>query len=419
MSKPVTYPAVWWVPDNCQRFSDAKVAGVLTYNGEEGYSTLEVIFDSTEHSSYRAYESYDVIWGQAVGGQVFSLFNCVMIRAENYTKYVFQVNYILVGEHVRGLDEPSYQKCVTSFQYLRNWAFDQKMSSKDTGNHTIFDLDMGRDHKLSNIEFGNRIISYLWVEVSFHVTRYTLNANERTNYVIDSEDKLTIRQYLNFVAEFAEFFSIAVFCPQHPETIQFKNKDDFEYCQLLFRPKRSEDPRTMSLIKFDELRDRFPDIFKRWHDNHEQAAPIIGHLIRSMRYDTPFDSSDFLIIAQALDGYFKRFVNNKDGKNTQKYEDGIKKLLKSFNGVEILNDLNIDTVALKDSRDKYSHLIPDDDKKLTKALEGKELLWLTQKCRILLACCILDLLGLSTDEINICCNHSPLGAIKHSLPIES
>lgn len=418
MNKTTTYPAVWWIPDNCRRFSDQKVAGVLTYGGEDNHSTLEIIFDATEHFSFRAYESYDVIWGRALGGQLFSLFNCVMIRAENYMKYVFQVNYILIGEHISSLDEPCFQRSVVGFPYLRNWAFQQKINVKDTGDHTIIDLNMERGDNLTTIDLDNGISVSLWVELGYHLTRYSASVTEKTNFIIESSGQTSLRIFLDFIAEFSEFFSVAVFCPQHPETIQLKNRGESEYCTLLFRPKRSENPHTVALIKFNELNCRIPVIYRQWHEKHEQAQPIIGHMIRSMRYDAPFESNDFLIVAQALDGYFKRFVNKKDGKDIKKYEDGIKKLLKGFKAIDVLKRISIDTEALTESRDKYSHLIPDNDEKLTKALEGKELLWLTQKCRILLACCLLDMLGMSMDEINTCCNKSPIEFIIQSIPQE-
>jgi hypothetical protein len=136
-----------------------------------------------------------------------------------------------------------------------------------------------------------------------------------------------------------------------------------------------------------------------------------------MNRSNVFDVPDFLTIAQALDGVFKRFVNNKDGKDTKQYKKEIEKLLKRFEGVEVIQKCNIDTEALTQTRHKYSHLIPDEDAKITKAVEeGEPLYWLTQKCIVLLTCCILDMLGLTTEEINLCCNNSPINQIVISIP---
>jgi hypothetical protein len=125
---------------------------------------------------------------------------------------------------------------------------------------------------------------------------------------------------------------------------------------------------------------------------------------------------DFLIIAQALDGYHKRFINKKDGRDVRKYEEQIDILLNQFKDVEVIKKCKINAEILKDTRHKYSHLYPDDEKSL--AVEGDDLYWLTEKCKVLLTCCILNMLGLTNKEINLCCNQSPISQIIDSLPLE-
>ena len=103
-------------------------------------------------------------------------------------------------------------------------------------------------------------------------------------------------------------------------------------------------------------------------------------------------------------------LNKKDGgKDIRKYKEEVDILLDRFKDVEVIKKININTEVLEQSRDKYSHLIPDEEKPL--AVEGLELYALTKKCKVLLTCCILDMLGLDTDEINLCCNKSYLSSI--------
>ena len=139
---------------------------------------------------------------------------------------------------------------------------------------------------------------------------------------------------------------------------------------------------------------------RRWHSNYTQVSPICRYLIQTIHYNT-FDFPDFLIVAHALEGYHKRFLNKKNGgKDKQKYKEQVDILLDKFKDVEVIKKSNIDTEVLTQSRDKYSHLIPDEEKPL--AVTGQELYDLTIKCKILLTCCILDLLGLNIEEINMC-----------------
>ena len=185
--------------------------------------------------------------------------------------------------------------------------------------------------------------------------------------------------------------------------------------KLLFGIEKSQEPSMIPLLKYELLKDKFDILLKKWFENYEQIAPICSYLIRSLEKSV-YDAPKFLIVAQAVDGYFKRFINGKDGKNTQQYEHQIKKLLKRFEGVWLLSQCNLDAEVLAHSRHKYSHLIPDNDtKKVEKAVRGSELFRLTRKAIVLLTCCILDYLGLNTEEINKCFEDSEVAQIVNTL----
>jgi hypothetical protein len=151
----------------------------------------------------------------------------------------------------------------------------------------------------------------------------------------------------------------------------------------------------------------------KWHEVYTELSPIVKLLFNNANEDI-YDSSNFVGLAQGLDGFFKRFVNRLDGKDTRKYEDGIKKLIERLKDVNVVKACKIDARQLRDTRDKYTHYLPECEK--PNALEGDELLWLTHKCRVLLTCCILDCLGLTNEEINTCCKNSAVENIVDNIP---
>lgn len=157
-------------------------------------------------------------------------------------------------------------------------------------------------------------------------------------------------------------------------------------------------------------------MLRTWHDNFDKVSPISGYLIDSLGKNSSFDVPDFLIIAQALDGYHKRFVNKKDGRDVRQYKEQMDALLKAFEEVDVIRNCKIDSEVLTDSRNKYSHLYPDDEE--SKAVKGGRLYRLTEKCKILLTCCLLNMMGLTSEEINICCNQSPIDAMVNSLSFD-
>ena len=72
----------------------------------------------------------------------------------------------------------------------------------------------------------------------------------------------------------------------------------------------------------------------------------------------------------------------------------------------MVRNCNIDAEVLVQTRNKYAHLGLDS---LDRG-KGSHRAWnysvSLRKVKVLLSCCLLDELGLTMDEINMCCNRS-------------
>ena len=414
---PLIVHGSWWVPEGNLRFSGSHHTVTLTYTGTEP-SVLEIIHEPKDGVISRKYMHYDVIWGKDAGGNIYTLFGAVMVRQHNFTMTTFTISYILLGAHVTSLEDPCFDLCTTEYPYLREWAFESKIETSSNRGITSILLDNNPRKPLieSVVEDGVRVL--LWSHISTQQDRFSLHIEQTSFFDIRIPVKASISKYLSIISQFSQFLSIALFRQQYPNRITLNNKGEYWKCTLLFPVRESTVPLiNNSLIKFVELKGKMPEILKSWYDNYEQISPISHYLVRSLGTE-PFDTPDFLIIAQALDGYFKRFINKKDGKDEKQYKKQIDKLLKRYESVEALRRCHIDSDVLTQSRHKYSHLIPDGEKGVEKAVEGRDLFWLTEKCKVLLTCCILDMLGLTIDEINMCCKQSPVWMIVDSLPFE-
>lgn len=398
-----------------QKFSDKQYVGTLTCS--ENSFILEVIHDKTQGLISRFYKHYDVVWGKDAAGNILTLFNVEVLRLENFSKETLKAEYVLIGAHVLSLDSDNFTTCICSFPYLINWAYKPKWNFDLKEPKSILEFDMSRSSPILsvNIEKGTEI--FLWPFLRYRFKGlYHFEASQKTTFNIESLQAKSINSYLKIIREFAQFFSLAQYCRQRPNQIEFKTKpgDSLHYI-LLFKIEESTDPYRLSLIDFEVFKDKLTSVIEQWHSKYEQLSPIVDYLIRSLNINE-FSVPDFLIIAQALDGYHKRFVNKKDGRDIRKYSDQLKVLLDSFRDIEAIQECHIDSLVVTHSRHKYAHLIPDDEVSLDMAVSGDDLFWLTVKCRILLTCCILDLLGFTKDEINYCCQHSRIKAIVQSLP---
>ena len=427
-NNPQIYHGEWWVPavlDYDMRSicfepekmvgHETKYKGTLTYY-EDKNSTLELyLYPSNFHAKH--YCQNDVMWGQDANGNIFTLFNVTMKEQQrvDFTDTKFVVAYILIGEHVLSAFDKCYRSCIVQFPYLRNWAFHGNITKSNAGTSISFKSPIYAE-KLLETTTEDGVLWRLWQGQTIKRSIYDLKITQSTTLEIEALEATSIRSCMRHIEEFAQFLSIALYCDQNPTEVKFVNKENKHESVFLFKKDASADPGVLSLIKFGILKEKLPKMLNIWHKNFEKVAPISSYLIESLQKKSRFDVPDFLIIAQALDGYHKRFVNKKNGKDIRKYEDQIEILLNQFKDVKAIEKCHIKPIVLADSRNFYSHLFPDEEKK--SAVESEDLYWLTEKCKVLLTCCILNLLGLTNKEINLCCEQSPISQIIDSLPLE-
>lgn len=426
---PQIFHGEWWLPAKADPSNsifmtlpeggERKYTGTLTYNEDED-STL-VLYHVPSGYHYSHYNYNKVLWGKDSNDNIFTLFNVAMRekRGMDFSCVTYVVGMILIGEHVLSLSECWTKKCVVNFPYLNNWLFDEtQYYIKSFYSENSFLLQSECNNRILlevNTKDGTWLRLYYNNTVEHNIEGY--NVKRMPYFAIEASTPKSIEYYFKIIGEFEQFLSIALYCEQSLSAIEFAGRNTKQNCRLLIKREPSDNPYFSSLIKYIRLKEKLPDMLSIWHENFDKIAPISSYLINSLHRKHTFDVPDFLIIAQALDGFYKRFVNKKDGRDVRQYEIQIEILLNKFKSVKAIKACKIDPVVLKDSRHKYSHLYPDDEKSL--AVEGNELYWLTEKCKILLTCCILNMLGLTNKEINLCCEErSPIKQIVDSFPFE-
>ncbi len=394
----------WWAPDGVRRFRDVACMGTLIIE-EDGTSKLEIYHDQRVSAVFQVYDRYDVIWGESADGIKITLFNAVSLhnaKKNEFFEEIFKPSAVVMGEHIKTGNELLFDRCIVRYKYLRNWVLKYKIPP--------YNIDTSGDIRKNNTPLIHADIEediglYIFHHLDYSENKYEINTAETAILTFTSRELTSASRFVDIVREYSLFLSFTLFSEQQPSEIILMKDGDNHFCRVYHKMGCSTNPYDYSLIPVIHFHAKIPEILKTWHQKYEQISQICHYLLSILDYDE-FDIPDFLIIAQALDGYHKRFINKKDGKDIRKYKDQIDAMLDWFADVESIRKCYIDSKMMADTRNKYSHLIPDEEDEGKTIAKGAELFRLTQKAKILLTACILDLLGLNHKEIEVCFNNS-------------
>lgn len=402
---------MWWLPNTPEK----QISGTLIIGNDE--ITLETIgyFDENNpiiHLATQQVPHYDVIWGISSDAKKISLFNSYESISFNtacpfpLAKYNIQI--VAVGKHIKSLNELGNYDIKAYFKELPYWFrpncihFDGEEKKYNyvvdfkKANHTTIKIDdncilrLEGETNISNDKFGMRV-----------------QIKQTSTLKFELSAPISIRDAQHQIFIFEQFLSFATLSSVHTKQLLLIDNDKKtdptqNYTIEIYdkKEKASSKPERFGkyLFVYETIKDAFPAIIKKWYAEKD-FSPIRAHLIDSIRHTGLFCSTDFLNIAQAVDGFYCRF--RKDGVGLREILDNLRR---EFVDIQILELSDNDINCICDSRNYYSHLLPPGKKK--HVVDGLELYNLNHKLRKLLLCCILNFVGFNNDEINVIFNKS-------------
>lgn len=393
----------WWVcSEEIQDVS--RVPGVLSYT-EDGYMELALSPAPNGPSLKCKGQQNYTIWGEDKNGYKITLFNSYIKKYDlNMRALTMLVNSAVIGVHISSLDTPFFRQAAIIYPNLKEFLFVPQVEWEHEGKSIIFKIeDKPNAEIIIPMEEGlNWILrgAYKWTAKNRCIE---VEIKQDTRFVVKCNDQQSVKFFQRQVDEFSDFLSLALLGNQNPtEMFLYITDDPLSKCEYLYCVNESAKCR-FHLIGNSAPIERVPFILKNWHKNYDQIAPIYRYLDRSS-----FDNHgtigipEFLLVEYALEGYFKRFHNKTktEGKDVRKLEDQLKKLLEYYKEVELISKLNLDIPAVVDTRDAYTHLIPEEEMTGHEMKDAHQIWVNTEKLRILLYCCLLESMGFTTQEIN-------------------
>lgn len=399
-----TWNGEWWVPMSEIPNAPNAVGRLLYYENKN--PELEITVISTANAFVWPEKEYPVIYGQDREGNEFSLFNAFRQPEKTASKIVFSIDYILIGAQIPTMDDTLFfKKAIVTFPHLHDLFVFRRVEEIVDNSTTTYKIH----HQPSVLEYPIKIDDKItWtfvssVDTSIKGEHYSdIYIHQDTNLVIEYEDITSINHLKYLISEFSQFLSVALFSNQQPSKITLADESGTTEATLLYKPKASAEWHLRFLGNAMPNR-RINELLTKWHANYNDIAPISSYLIRTTEYQTEFDAPDFLIVAQALDGYWKRFFYEirTPGTKVPSYGEKLRQMMAYFGEVAIIKNSGLDTVVAAQTRNKYSHMCPNGEKGTERAIsDQKQLRLLTLRMKILLLCCVLDYMGMTIQEID-------------------
>ena len=240
--------------------------------------------------------------------------------------------------------------------------------------------------------------------ITFSQTQMGLIAEfgQATDLVIDFKIPVHLQFILNVVKEFEQILSVATLSRVQCKQLFLYDENDntvsgqkhiIEILHHFFREEYNPNTKfTNYLFTYDSIKNEFSNVLQKWYSN-EDIMPIRSHLVDSLNRHGKFSSTDFLIVVQAIEGFYCRF--RKDG---PKLDSILKALVEEFRDIRCIEMEDDDYDKIVDTRNHYSHLLPPGKKSYV--VNGFELYDLDFKLRKILLCCVLNFICLNNSAID-------------------
>lgn len=421
MEENRVYKGYWWLPS----LPDDQVSGTLTIESV-GDMRLELYggFGLEKEGVSFERETDKVIYGRcyAPNGHMkdITLFDCHSAINLNFssnfpiTRYI--CFYALIGYHTESMNNDAFFEARVEFPELAYWCPPNNITTYFKDSSITITLNTSHEnYTLASVKLDDDITLNLNQECSYKPDYPQVYIDQATTLEIQKEGISGIN-VLSTARSFERFLSLAMLSPVEHGKITLRARDNcqetekgetyyhsIELVTHLYRNGNSAVVKSYEMLfKHADVERDFENMYKRFATN-KSITQIWSNLIDSLEKKRVFTSNDFLVVAQALDGFAIRFRSEKG------VEEEFKDLRNEFSDIKRLKLTDQDLKEAAGSRNYYSHILKLEKKEKKQALEGAKLLELTRKLRLLLICCLLNFLGMDNNKINELinkCNHS-------------
>lgn len=423
MAEEIIIKGFWWLPNSL-----ARIPGILTYKPFtklvlELFGNLEVGSDPIE--KINTIQQYDLIHGISSNGKKISVIYCINISSSISSNSPFAIKqyqgqFLIIGKHILDINEKCYNRSVVKIPQLYSWCRSNNIKHSVENGLLTYSYNLGNLDTIAetNINKNLNILIKSGVDNSVKHSDGGMKFSLREYSYIEFRCKNTsLQEIYKYIRFYEQFLSLATLSYIQCSNITLYDSNINEYTnevekqiQYIYVQNKEKEilnsDKYSPLFTYEQIKDIYPQILIKWYEESEKFSPIRGHLIECIKYKATFTELDFLIVIQAIEGFYYRFI--KDGENLSTV---LTNLINKFSDIDIIRNNEINVQASVDSRHYYSHFMPEGKKK--HVLNSKYLFFETYNLRILLVCCALDFIGLNHQKIDLLLNATNNSIIKN------
>jgi len=395
VTEKIEFKGYWFLPQD----PDNKIAGLLTFTPYD--SIILELFG--KFKNIPILQMVNSIWGVTNNNKKVTLLNCTFISCTINTNGAFPISkydiqICLDGIQLNNSDQKEFNRSVISFRELTPWCppIIAEMENDD--------ISSDQNHISSVTINYNTTINLKYSRVPSHNFDFNFKSITVISTILEikKSEESSINDFLKDSYLFQSFLSLASLSTVSILEFNLFSKTEIKHIangNTIFTPIKlyyildnediTEKKRYDFLFEYKDIKELFPIILPKWYDERNNIAPIREHLILSVQKKRYFRSADFLIVIQAIEGFWWRFrdENYKKGKCISKRQRTplttiINELINEFNSIKKIDDLNFIIETIVDSRNYYSHFVNESSK--PDMVDGIDLIILTKKLRILL-----------------------------------
>lgn len=456
MNSKREFKGTWFLPSN----TEIRIPGILTFDPING-SELELLGSFQKMGALYITpqdNSEFIILGITSDSKPITLYNSFR-RKTNGRTFVrnqeagipiisYYANFVLLGHHFLKEDDLKFTSMSFQLTNLAGWVVKNG-----------FNYDLNQEHlQQKKIEIKYQLPESIEFEIDDNCTgkinshtstpalkipQIKMEIVEELKIEIISKKEISFQDFKTYLSKFQNFLVLALYESTRPISIELRNEKLFtDYGDLGKIPSKvdlfqvtsknfsKEKSHFEMLFNYPSISSNFSTIMKNWFKKYELLEPAFNLLFEQFYNNSRFTVNTFLNLAQSAETFHARLHNHTRidkleysemqkcllEVTPEKYHFWLKDQFNFGNSlnlearlIELVNKYNNDLIdevisdkmefvkQVKHSRNYYTHYSTNLKKN---ALEGIELMRLTDKLKMLLVSAFLHEIGITKNQIS-------------------